>query len=105
MPDTGLWRESGALMIELPLLNNIVNYGRLGEDFAASRGTTILDNPQLATELIDEVYQMTGMTRVRVEEQLSTSCLTHRLRSTADSQAKQVLPAACTSLVRVKLTT
>ena len=70
VPDTGLWRESGALMIELPPLNNIVNYGRLGEDFAASRGTTILDNPQLATELIDEVYQMTGMTRVRVEEQI-----------------------------------
>ena len=30
--DTGLWRESGALMIELPPLA-IVNYGRLGEAF------------------------------------------------------------------------
>lgn len=70
VPDTGLWRESGALMIDLPPLNNIVNYGRLGEDFAARQGTTILDNPQLSTELIDEVYKITGMTRVKVKDQI-----------------------------------
>lgn len=70
VPDTGVWQQSGSLMIDLPPLNNIVTYGRLGESLNLQRGISLLDDPTLAEDLIDEVYKITGMTRVKAEDQI-----------------------------------